>query len=276
MMLHLPNLKIHYNLSTNKSQLIWHRLKSLKVTFEDIQEVVADNAKQRFSLKPNPKVTPAPLENDTDPSHWLIRANQGHSIDTITSSALLSPITLAADNIPPIVVHGTFFSTYPLIINSGGLKKMGRNHVHFSTGLPEDKQGVISGMRSDAEILVYVDVRKSVEDGMEWWISDNGVVLTEGNEEGLVPTKYFTKVEGRKQDVGILWEDGVQVAELNTKGKRAPKQLPRSQREKAKREEEKGKAKLDRRTQSVQGGNGDVGQVEETLVAEAKDLNIAL
>jgi len=152
---------------------------------------------------------------------------------------------------------------------------MGRNHVHFSTGLPEDKQGVLSGMRSDAEILVYVDVGQSLEDGMEWWISENGVVLTEGNEDGLVPTKYFKKVKGRKQDVGVLWENGVQVAELNVKGRRAPKQLPRSQREKAEREKGKTKEKVEKQATPVQASDGGIDGANGGLVEEVKDLEIA-
>ncbi len=92
---------------------------------------------------------------------------------------------------------------------------MGRNHVHFSIGLPEDEAGVISGMRRDAELLVYVDVAASMrEAGIKWWISDNGVVLTEGAEDGLVPVKYFKEVVGRTQNVGVLWKDGECVAEL--------------------------------------------------------------
>lgn len=205
--------------------LKWRRLQSLHVTFSDIQTAVADNAKQRFSLKPNPEVEPIPDAQDTEPSNWLIRANQGHSI-AIESASLLKPITLEADNVPDMVVHGTYYAFYPAILQSGGLKKMGRNHVHFSTGLPEDRAGVISGMRSDAELLIYVDVRKSLEDGaMLWWLSDNGVVLTEGDGNGLVPTKYWRKAEGRRLDAGLLWQDGKEIAELpqSLRGRNAPR-----------------------------------------------------
>jgi 2'-phosphotransferase len=194
----------------------WQRLKSIQVTFEDIKTAVTDNAKQRFSMKPNPAVNPPPDPSSEEPSDWVIRANQGHSI-AIDSAALLIPITLEVGNVPEIVVHGTYFAFYQPIIESGGLKKMGRNHIHFSTGLPEDRQGVISGMRSDAEILIYVDIEKSLRDeGIKWWISENGVVLTEGDGDGVLPSKYWKKVVGRKQDVGVLWEDGVQLADLPT------------------------------------------------------------
>lgn len=93
---------------------------------------------------------------------------------------------------------------------------MGRNHVHFSTGLPEEKQGVISGMRNDAELLIYVDVEKSLQEGTKWWLSENGVVLTEGDEKGVVGTGVWEKVVGRKADVAVLWEDGVKIAELSS------------------------------------------------------------
>lgn len=102
---------------------------------------------------------------------------------------------------------------------------MSRNHIHFSKGLPEDTAAdVISGMRNDAELLFYVDVQKSMEDGIEWWISDNGVVLTEGDKEGRIGPKYWKKVVGRKGGVETLWEDGKEVARMpeGVKGKKVP------------------------------------------------------
>lgn len=174
----------------------------------------------------------------TKPSYWLIRANQGHSIK-LESEDLLAPITLDDDgaSIPPVIVHGTYFSFWPRIVESGGLRRMNRNHVHCSTGLPSSNGSssaaeVISGMRHDAELLVYIDVRRSLEDGaMKWWKSDNGVVLTEGmGEKGLVPVKYFKEVVGRQQQqkreedivVGTLWKDGVWVADLPESVKSRP------------------------------------------------------
>lgn len=205
-------------------QMQWQRLKSLHITFEDIRIATTDNAKQRFSMKPNPSLNPPPDPKSETPSDWVIRANQGHSI-AVDSAALLVPITIEAGNLPDVVVHGTYFGVYQAILASGGLKKMSRNHIHFSTGLPEEKQGVISGMRNDAELLIYVDIKKSLEDGgVLWWISENGVLLTEGDENGILGTKYWKRVEGRKQDIGILWDNGEQVGELphNLRNKKPP------------------------------------------------------
>lgn len=114
---------------------------------------------------------------------------------------------------PTTVLHGTYFAFWPSIVSSGGLKVMGRNHIHCSTGTPED--GVVSGMRRDAELLVEIDLARSVgEGGLKWWRSENGVLLTEGNEMGVLSSSFFKKVTGRKEDVGVLWEDGVKVLDL--------------------------------------------------------------
>ncbi|CAG8959148.1 hypothetical protein HYFRA_00013011 [Hymenoscyphus fraxineus] len=205
--------------------LTWSRLKSLQVTFPEILTAVNDNAKNRFSMKPNPTLSPPPEATSTEPSDWVIRANQGHSI-AINSEALLKPITLTSENIPEIVIHGTYFAFYQAILESGGLKKMGRTHIHFSTGLPDDEVKVISGMRGDAELLIYIDIKKSLEDGKTlWWISENGVVLTEGDENGVLSTKYWKKVVGRREaECGVLWQDGERLQDLpeGLKNRKAP------------------------------------------------------
>lgn len=141
----------------------------------------------------------------------MIRANQGHSIK-LDSSALLTPITLADANVPDKVLHGTYFAFWPAIEKSGGLRPMGRNHVHCAAGTPEE--GVVSGMRGDAELVIELDVEGSLLEGVKWWQSDNGVVLTEGGQEGLLSSRFFKLVTGRKQEVGVLWRDGEKLADL--------------------------------------------------------------
>ncbi|KAI1393716.1 RNA 2'-phosphotransferase, Tpt1 [Hypoxylon trugodes] len=205
--------------------LQWPRIRSLNPTFEEIRNEVSNNAKQRFAMKPkDPSTDVESALAEADPAAWLIRANQGHSI-ALADEAIHTPITLEAGNIPEIAVHGTYFAFWSAIVASGGLKKMNRQHVHFGTGLlPEDdgkgggkdKEKVVSGMRSDAELLVFVDVERCLreESGIRWWISANGVVLTEGDEQGLVPLKYVKEVRGRRQGVGVLWRDGGKVTDL--------------------------------------------------------------
>lgn len=146
-------------------------------TIDEIREAVRKDNKQRFSL----------LEENGE---LLIRANQGHTITEVESERLLKAI-LSADEIP-VCVHGTYRKNLESILESG-LKRMKRLHVHFSCGLPMDGE-VISGMRRDVNVLIFLDVRKALEEGMKLYISDNKVILTEGFD-GIVPVKYFEKIE---------------------------------------------------------------------------------
>lgn len=129
---------------------------------------------------------------------------------------------------------------------------MGRQHMHFATGIPDyhnkaatpkskyntatpgssnegtakdqlevvgdegtekstlkavvDAEPVISGMRKSASIMIWVDLVQSAEQGgLKWWKSDNGVILTEGDEDGMVKMKWVKKVEQRSTGQ-ILWE----------------------------------------------------------------------
>ncbi|OEL33598.1 tRNA 2'-phosphotransferase 1 [Dichanthelium oligosanthes] len=146
-------------------------------TVDEIREAVRRDNKQRFSL----------LEEDGE---LLIRANQGHTVTTVASESLLKPI-LSADEVS-VCVHGTYRKNLDSILQSG-LKRMARLHVHFSSGLPSDGE-VISGIRQNVNILIHLDVKKALEDGLKLYISDNKVILTEGFD-GVVPVKYFEKIE---------------------------------------------------------------------------------
>ncbi|KAJ1281145.1 hypothetical protein BS78_04G285900 [Paspalum vaginatum] len=143
----------------------------------EINEAVRRDNKQRFSL----------LEEDGE---LLIRANQGHTVTTVTSESLLKPI-LSADKVS-VCVHGTYRKKLGSILQYG-LKRMTRLHAHFSSGLPSDRE-VISGIRQNVNILIHLDVSKALQDGMKLYISENRVILTEGFD-GVGPVKYFEKIE---------------------------------------------------------------------------------
>ncbi len=188
-----------------------------------------------------------------NPSHYLIRATQGHSIRTVSASAYLTPITLSTpSSVPSTVVHGTFYAAWDSILRTGGLKSMSRVHVHFATGpslesvldstttrtaegekknaatgLLGEEKAVISGMRSDAQILIYINIRKALEMGLPLWMSENGVVLSEGtevveatgrgngkNKVSTVPLECWEVVVEVKEGLGVLWRDGKAIRQL--------------------------------------------------------------
>ncbi|KAH9615018.1 hypothetical protein KSS87_012641 [Heliosperma pusillum] len=146
-------------------------------SIDEIREAVRIDNKQRLGL----------LEEN---GQLFIRANQGHSVQVVETESLLRPITSAEDI--PVCVHGTYKKFLDSILQSG-LKRMTRLHVHFSSGLPSDNE-VISGMRRDINVVIFLDVNKALEDGMKLYMSENKVILTEGFD-GVVPAKYFQKIQ---------------------------------------------------------------------------------
>ena len=155
-------------------------------TVEEIRAVVRDNDKQRFALL-------------KEGSSLFIRANQGHTISGVTSEELLQSIEFTADGGKELTaIHGTYCKAWPAILESGGLSRMSRQHVHLAADLPGES-GVISGMRSSCELIVYVDVRAAILDGgLNFYTSSNGVILTPGlGEAGILPLTFVTSVVNR-------------------------------------------------------------------------------
>lgn len=262
----------------------------MKATLDEIRAIVASNEKQRFSLihastynsgpeegPADADTDPAPVNgmlsdsglgasaaaaasaaeqlSDTDPRNYYIRANQGHSIALAPEdiATMLTPITLEQGNLPAVVVHGTRHDAWAKILASGGLKPMGRMHIHFAAGVPEGLRwtsshdvahgsatgangspgeggiesqkvetlpdrapapAVLSGMRHSSSILVFVNLRLALEKDIKFYLSENGVVLSGGDTAtGMVPMDVFERVEERGGR--LLVKDGVKIADAN-------------------------------------------------------------
>jgi 2'-phosphotransferase len=150
---------------------------------DDVLQVVSACKKQRFAIE------------DRGGDGLFIRANQGHSIiGVINPDELLTKITDPTEY--QDVLHGTNLGAWELIKSSGGLHRMKRNHIHFARGLP-GADGVISGMRSSCQVVLYIDLSAAMADGIPFYTSQNGVILTPGNALGMLPLKYITRVEHR-------------------------------------------------------------------------------
>ncbi|XP_043825922.1 tRNA 2'-phosphotransferase 1 isoform X2 [Dromiciops gliroides] len=136
-------------------------------SLEDVYRVVETNEKQRFALRPGP---PGCCSS--------IRANQGHSLQV--TDLELTPLRTSQD-LPPILVHGTYRRHWPSI-RQEGLSRRGRTHIHLSPGLPGESH-VLSGMRRDCEVAVFINGPLA--------LAANGVILTPGDARGFLPPKYF-------------------------------------------------------------------------------------
>ncbi|MEE6516234.1 hypothetical protein FKM82_025522 [Ascaphus truei] len=143
---------------------------------DDVERVVCTNDKQRFSTR------------RSGPEGVLeIRANQGHSLQVEVD---LTPL---GAELPHQALHGTYLRHWPSILR-GGLSRMKRTHIHLSTELPGEGGGVISGLRSDCEVAIFIDLQKAVADGISFYWSCNRVLLTPGNTDGLLLPEYFLRV----------------------------------------------------------------------------------
>jgi RNA:NAD 2'-phosphotransferase (TPT1/KptA family) len=156
------------------------------VTEDEIHPIVAGNAggneKKRFETWDGP------------PS--FIRAVQGHTLKGVEPD-------LKAVNVGevPYAVHGTYYQAWDRI-KSHGLSKMSRNYIHLAKDLPGES-GVISGMRGNCEVLIWVDLAKASAAGIKFEQSANGVILTKGNNGSLCP-EFFCKVVDRKTNSNLL------------------------------------------------------------------------
>jgi putative RNA 2'-phosphotransferase len=129
------------------------------ITREELQQVVTTNDKQRFSF---------------DETGTLIRANQGHSVEVDLQLEPVEP--------PALLYHGTAIDTVPAI-QSGGLKKMSRHHVHLSVDVATARK---VGVRHGSPVVFVVDAAAMHRDGHLFYCSANGVWLVDS-----VPPQYL-------------------------------------------------------------------------------------
>ncbi|GAB1856235.1 RNA 2'-phosphotransferase [Flavobacteriaceae bacterium MHTCC 0001] len=151
---HQPE-KIGLRLDDNGWALVSDILETSKVkfTFDELEEVVATNDKQRFSF------------ND---DKTKIRANQGHSLKTVD-------LNLKTQRPPQFLYHGTVAKFIPEI-KLHGLKKMSRQHVHLS----KDRDTATKvGFRRGKPIILSIRALDMHNNGNDFYISDNGVWLTD-------------------------------------------------------------------------------------------------
>lgn len=142
-----------------------YRLESgLQGTMEDLKAIVKSSSKDRYGFS-------------TNETH--IRAKQGHSTPLVD-------LNHKEAEPPPTLYHGTATKSVPLI-QKGGLKKMSRHHVHLSDNLETASQ---VGNRHGKLVILEIDTVQMIADGFKFYISDNGVWLTDN-----VPSKYLSKLD---------------------------------------------------------------------------------
>jgi 2'-phosphotransferase len=159
-----------------------------------LKRIVALCPKQRFQLVTRPS------KNGSNQDELHVRATQGQSIAFIRDDLLLTRIKDPSEL--PICLHGTYQNRMPAILESG-LNKMNLNHIHMSTSLPEEESNdvILSGMHPNTEVVIEIDVEAAMSEGIVFYRSLNGVILSRGiGESGNIPTRFFKSIRDRNVD----------------------------------------------------------------------------
>lgn len=132
-------------------------------THKLLEELVSTNEKQRYEFNSD---------------HRQIRARQGHSI----------PVDVELkETVPPdVLYHGTAWK-YMSSIKQRGLLKKTRLYVHLSA---DEETAKKVGARHGEPVVIHIDAKKMYEDGIKFYLSNNGVWLTDH-----VNPKYFIGIE---------------------------------------------------------------------------------
>lgn len=105
-----------------------------------------------------------------------IRARQGHSVNVDVELKEMTP--------PDVLYHGTAETSVDAIMKEGILK-MNRIHVHLSQTV---ETAINVGKRHGNPAVLRINARQMHEDGIKFYLSNNGVWLTD-----FVDPMYFEK-----------------------------------------------------------------------------------
>lgn len=135
--------------------------KGLKIDLPKLQEIVAQNDKQRFSF---------------NATGTKIRANQGHSIPVDLNLMPLAP--------PPVLYHGTARQNLQSILKDG-LQRRSRQYVHLSS---DSDTALRVGQRHGTPVILIVQSAALHQAGYHFYQSVNGVWLT-----AAVPPEFLVQ-----------------------------------------------------------------------------------
>ncbi|AEV36628.1 Phosphotransferase KptA/Tpt1 [Pseudovibrio sp. FO-BEG1] len=134
------------------AELIEKARPQVDLTPEVIEQIVIESDKQRFKLSDG---------------KTRIRANQGHSVQVDLKLKPVAP--------PATLYHGTAERNWSAI-SEQGLKPQARHHVHLSQ---DTETATKVGQRHGKPIVLTINAEQMHQKGIEFFLSDNGVWLTE-------------------------------------------------------------------------------------------------
>ena len=151
---HQPE-KLELNMDPEGWVEVTELLEKTEWTMKELEEIVDTNNKKRFGFSDD---------------KTKIRARQGHSLNVDLQLKELPP--------PSPLYHGTAQKNFDNI-KEKGILKMNRQHVHLSDELDTARN---VGSRHGTPFVFELDTKQMQEDGIKFYLSDNGVWLTDDVE----------------------------------------------------------------------------------------------
>lgn len=143
-------------------------------TLIELMNIVRDDEKLRYAV--NPPFSEC-LQTGEPPIE--IRASQGHSTSDVKMTF--------KKVIPPVILYHGADDQFFEIIMKQGLKPIKRHHVHLSSTV--DVAEAVGGRRKKGYRVLEIDAKSMVADGLQFYISENNVYLSDH-----VPPKYLKDI----------------------------------------------------------------------------------
>lgn len=90
---------------------------------------------------------------------------------------------------------------------------MSRQHIHLAPALDLSEHHITP--RPSSTLLIYLDLGKVLQAGIPVYVSANGVILTPGNEDGIIAKDFWRLAEkvggGLQGRRTVIWRDGAEV-----------------------------------------------------------------
>ena len=84
-----------------------------------------------------------------------------------------------------VCIHGTYWKAWE-DMKQKGISRFAPNHIHFASGMMGRERMLSGKMQQNCEVLVYIDLKRAVTEGIKFFRGSDGVLWTDGNAQGEI------------------------------------------------------------------------------------------
>ncbi|KAI1270359.1 putative tRNA 2'-phosphotransferase 1 [Xylariaceae sp. FL1019] len=184
--------------------LIQTRMTDLGITLHAIRRAAA-SPKAQYTLQQKPG-------SDAEKAESYQIKQDSKRISASQEKLVLAgePLKLDSEDLPEYIVYETTYQNYPLVLASGSIRRAdGAAYLSF---VPVSGSNG-SGRASKADVSIWIHLRTAMEQSpeLQWQYTTSGRVVVAAEE---LPKSLWMKAVARRNDIGLLFEDGVVHKEI--------------------------------------------------------------